>query len=211
MVQEADQIRDEITEPIFGDLFMKASIGPKTILYPAPALVVGTYDREGKPNVMTAAWGGICCSSPPCVTVSLRKATYTYNNIREQKAYTLSIPSEKYVRETDYFGMVSGKDEDKFASTGFTPVRSELVNAPYVGEFPLVLECELLHTFEIGLHTQFIGEILDVKADQDLLGTDGLPDMGKVKPVVFGLGVRSYFGIGDFLGEAFSIGKEIKS
>jgi len=211
MVQEADQIRDEITEPIFGDLFMKASIGPKTILYPAPALVVGTYDREGKPNVMTAAWGGICCSSPPCVTVSLRKATYTYNNIREQNAYTLSIPSEKYVRETDYFGMVSGKDEDKFASTGFTPVRSELVNAPYVGEFPLVLECELLHTFEIGLHTQFIGEILDVKADQDLLGTDGLPDMGKVKPVVFGLGVRSYFGIGDFLGEAFSIGKEIKS
>ncbi len=190
---------------------MKASIGPKTILYPAPALVVGTYDREGKPNVMTAAWGGICCSSPPCVTVSLRKATYTYDNIREQKAYTLSIPSEKYVRETDYFGMVSGKDEDKFSSTGFTPVRSELVNAPYVGEFPLVLECGLLHTFEIGLHTQFIGEILDVKADQDLLGTDGLPDMGKVKPVVFGPGVGSYFGIGDFLGDAFSIGKEIKS
>ena len=190
---------------------MKASIGPKTILYPAPALVVGTYDREGKPNVMTAAWGGICCSSPPCVTVSLRKATYTYDNIREQKAYTLSIPSEKYVKETDYFGMVSGKDEDKFASTGFTPVRSELVNAPYVGEFPLVLECGLLHTFEIGLHTQFIGEILDVKADQDVLGTDGLPDMGKVKPVVFGPAVRSYFGIGDFLGKAFSIGKEIKS
>ena len=190
---------------------MKASIGPKTILYPAPALVVGTYDREGKPNVMTAAWGGICCSSPPCVTVSLRKATYTYDNIREQKAYTLSIPSEKYVKETDYFGMVSGKDEDKFSSTGLTPVRSELVNAPYVGEFPLVLECGLLHTFEIGLHTQFIGEIMDVKTDQDLLGTDGLPDMGKVKPVVFGLGVRSYFGIGDFLGEAFSIGKEIKS
>jgi flavin reductase (DIM6/NTAB) family NADH-FMN oxidoreductase RutF len=74
---------------------MKTSIGPKTILFPAPALVVGTYDREGKPNVMTAAWGGICCSSPPCVTVSLRKATYTYDNILEQKAYTLSIPSEK--------------------------------------------------------------------------------------------------------------------
>ena len=190
---------------------MKTSVGPKTILYPAPALVVGTYDREGKPNVMTAAWGGICCSSPPCVTVSLRKATYTYDNIREQKAYTLSIPSEKYVRETDYFGMVSGKDEDKFSLTGLTPVRSELVNAPYVGEFPLVLECCLLHTFEIGLHTQFIGEILDVKADQDLLRTDGLPDMGKVKPVIFGPGVRSYFGIGDFLGVAFSIGKEFKS
>jgi len=190
---------------------VKASIGPKTILYPAPALVVGTYDRDGKPNVMTAAWGGICCSSPPCVTVSLRKATYTYGNILEQKAYTLSIPSENFVREVDYFGMVSGKDEDKFSATGLTPVRSEQVNAPYVEEFPVILECWLLHTFELGLHTQFVGEILDVKANQDLLRNDGLPDMEKVKPIIFGPGVRAYFGLGNFLGDAFSIGNEIKS
>ncbi len=190
---------------------MKASIGPKTVVYPAPALVVGTYDGDGRPNVMTAAWGGICCSSPPCVTVSLRKATYTYGNILEQKAYTLSIPSENFVKEVDYFGMVSGKDEDKFTKTGLTPARSELVNAPYVEEFPVILECWLLHTFEIGLHTQFVGEILDVKANPDLLGSDGLPDMEKVKPIVFGPGVRSYFGIGNFLGDAFSIGNEVKS
>jgi flavin reductase (DIM6/NTAB) family NADH-FMN oxidoreductase RutF len=189
---------------------MKASLGARTILYPAPALVVGTYDMDGKPNVMTAAWGGICCSSPPCVTVSLRKATYTYGNIHAQKAYTLNIPSEKYVREVDYFGMASGKDEDKFASSGLTPVRSDLVKAPYIEEFPVVLECWLLHTFEIGLHTQFVGEIVDVKADENLLRGDGLPDMEKVKPIIFGPEVRSYFGIGDFLGEAFSIGKEIK-
>jgi len=160
---------------------------------------------------MTAAWGGICCSKPPCVTVSLRKATYTYGNILEQKAYTLSVPSEKYVKEADYFGMVSGRDEDKFFATGLTPVRSELVNAPYVEEFPIILECKLLHTFEIGLHTQFIGEIRDVKADGDLLRKDGLPDMEKVKPVVFGPGVHSYYGIGDFLGDAFSLGKAFKS
>ncbi len=190
---------------------MKASIGPKTILYPAPALVVGTYDGDGRPNVMTAAWGGICCSSPPCVTVSLRKAMYTYGNILEQKAYTLNIPSENFVKEVDYFGMVSGKDEDKFSATGLTPARSDLVNAPYVEEFPVVLECGLLHTFEIGLHTQFVGGILDVKANQDLLRSDGLPDMEKVKPIIFGPGVRNYFGLGDFLGDAFSIGNEIKS
>ena len=79
---------------------MKKSIGAETIVYPAPILIVGTYDKSGKPNVMTAAWGGICSSKPPCVTVSLRKATYSYGNIVENKAYTINIPSEKYVRES---------------------------------------------------------------------------------------------------------------
>jgi len=114
---------------------------------------------------MTAAWGGICCSEPPCVTVSLRKARYSYGNIVENKAYTINIPSEKYVSECDYFGMVSGKPKDKFSAARLTPIKSDLVKAPYIKEFPVILECKLLHTFEIGIHTQFIGEILDVKAD----------------------------------------------
>ena len=101
---------------------MKKSIGAKTIIYPAPVLIVGTYDKTGKPNVMTAAWGGICCSKPPCVAVSLRKATYSYGSIVENKAYTINIPSEKFVKESDYFGLVSGKTEDKFAAAGLTPV-----------------------------------------------------------------------------------------
>ena len=80
---------------------MKKSIGAKTIIYPSPVLIVGTYDKTGKPNAMTAAWGGICCSEPPCVTVSLRKVTYSYGNIAENKAYTINIPHEKYVKECD--------------------------------------------------------------------------------------------------------------
>ena len=189
---------------------MKESIGAKTILYPTPVLIVGTYDKDGKPNGMTAAWGGICCSSPPCVTVSLRKATYSYSSIIESKAYTLSIPSEKYVSEADYFGMVSGKNEDKFKATGLTPVKSELVNAPYIEEFPLVLECKLLHTFEIGLHTQFVGEILDVKADETVLSDDGVPDIKKVNPILYATAEKEYFGVGNKIGAAFSIGKSIK-
>ena len=115
---------------------MKRSIGAKTIVYPAPVLIVSTYDAEGKPNAMTAAWGGICCSKPPCVTVSLRKATYSYNCIVQSKAYTLNIPSQKYVKEADYLGMATGKTEDKFKVTGFTPIKSDVVNAPYIEEFP---------------------------------------------------------------------------
>ncbi len=188
---------------------MKKSLGAKTMLYPAPVLLVGSYDKNNKPNAMTAAWGGICCSSPPCVTVSLRKATYSYGSIIENKAYTLSIPSEKYVKEADYFGMASGKDKDKFLATGLTPVKSELVNAPYIKEFPLILECRLLHTFEIGLHTQFIGEVVDVKADEFVLDIKGLPDIEKLQPIIFSPGSRKYHGIGSILGDAFSIGKTI--
>ncbi len=186
---------------------MKKSLGAKTLLYPTPALVVGSYDLQGKPNVMTAAWGGICCSEPPCVAVSLRKATYSYHNIVHRKAFTISLPSERYAKDADYFGIVSGKAEDKFAASGLTPVHSDLVDAPYVQEFPLVLECRLLHTFELGLHTQFVGEILDVKADQAMLGEGGVPDVEKLRPIIFAPGSQAYYGIGRRLGKAFSIGK----
>lgn len=186
---------------------MKKSLGTKTLVYPTPVFVVGTYDRAGKPNVMTAAWAGICCSVPPCVAVSLRKATYTYGNILERNAFTVSIPSEDYVKEADYFGIVSGRDEDKLAKSGLTPVRSDLVDAPYVKEFPLVLECRLLHHIEIGLHTQFIGEILDVKSDE--VGEDGLPDIEKVRPILFSPERREYHSVGRYLGKAFSIGRGI--
>jgi len=189
---------------------MKKSLGTKTLLYPTPVWVVGTYDKEGKPNVMTIAWGGICCSKPPCVAISLRKATYTYGNIVERKAFTLNIPSEVHAREADYFGSVSGKNEDKFAATGFTPMKSEIVDAPYLKEFPLILECKVIHVIEIGLHTQFIGEIFDVKADESVLSEKGVPDIEKVRPIIFSPEVRRYYKVGDYLGEAFSIGKSIR-
>jgi len=187
---------------------MKKSIGAKTIVFPAPAFVVGTYDKEGKANVMTAAWGGICCSQPPCVTVSLREATYTYGNIMERKAFTLNIPSSDYVKEVDYFGLVSGRDTDKFAVTGLTPVKSDLVDAPCVKEFPYILECELLHTFKIGLHTQFIGKVLDIKAEEDILGEKNRAIIEKLKPFLYVPDSRDYYGFGESLGKGFSTGKD---
>jgi len=189
---------------------MRKSIGAKTIVYPTPVFIVGTYDRDGRPNAMNAAWAGICCSSPPCVSIALRKATYTYGNIVEQKAFTVSIPSQDFVREADYFGIATGRTEDKFFTAGLTPEKSDLVNAPYVKEFPLSLECKLLHTLEIGLHTLFIGEILDVKTEENVLGDDGLPQIEKIKPLIFSPSNQSYYGLGEYLGKAFSLGKAIR-
>lgn len=188
---------------------MKKSVGAKTFALPTPVWVIGSYDENGSPNIMTAAWGGICCSVPPCVTVSLQKIRASYDHITKHKAFTVSIPSQQHLSEADYVGMVSGKKVDKFAATGLTAVRSELVDAPYVKEFPLILECRLLHTIDLGQHTQFIGEILDVKADEAVLGENGLPELGKVSPFTFSPPEMKYYSIGQYLGKAYSVGAKL--
>jgi flavin reductase (DIM6/NTAB) family NADH-FMN oxidoreductase RutF len=186
---------------------MKKSLGAKIIVSVTHVWVIGTYDGEGKPNMMTAAWGGVCCSQPPCVAVSLRKATYTYGSIVKRKAFTVNVPSADYAKQTDYVGIYSGRSTDKLSVAKLTPARSKLVDDPYVQEFPLVLECKLLHTIEIGLHTQFIGEIVDVKAEESILGENGLPDVGKVVPFFYSPETRTYYKIGEYLGKAHSTGR----
>ena len=188
---------------------MKQSLGPRALIFPAPVLMVGTYDKAGKPNLMNAAWGGICCSDPPCVAVSLRKARHSYDSIVARQAFTVGIANEANMAAADYVGIASGRDADKFAVAGLTPVRSELVDAPYAGEFPLVLECRLLHTVEIGIHTQFIGEIVDVKGDREILAEDGLPDILRMQPLVYDTAHKGYHAVGPLVGKAFSVGKEL--
>lgn len=187
---------------------MKKSIKPATLAIPTPVWCVGSYDEEGKPNVMTIAWGGICNSSPPMITVSLRKATYTYGSILKRGAYTVSVPSVKHVSEADYFGIASGRDADKFAVSGLTPVRSDLVDAPYVDEFPLVFECRVAETFELGLHTQFVGEIVGIKADEAILNEKGMPVIGAADPFAYSPATREYVGLGDVVGQGFKVGKK---
>ena len=189
---------------------MKIFLPPQTILLPSPVLIIGTYGPDGRPNVMNAAWGGIASSKPPCISVSLREATLTYHNIKHSGAFTVNIPSEKYLREADYVGIVSGKDFDKFKETGLTPEKSKLVNAPIVTEFPYALECKLVKEVELGLHTMFIGEIVGMVADSEILTPNQLPDIEKVRPMLFGsFGNMAYYSIGDKLGTAFSVGKEL--
>lgn len=188
---------------------MKKSLGAKALIVPTPVWIVCTYDNDKRANGMTVAWGGVCCSDPPCVAVSVRKATYSYGNIVERKAFTVNVPSEEHIRQADYFGIQSGRNEDKFAKAGFTAVAAEEVDAPYISQCPLILECKLLHTIELGLHTQFVGQIVDLKAESAIIDENGSIDIEKAKPVVFAPGGRTYNGIGQSLGKAFDIGKSI--
>ena len=187
---------------------MKKSIGAKTLLFPTPVLIVCSYDEKGVPNAMNVAWGGIASSEPPCVAISVREPRQTYANILANKAFTVNIPSEKYMKEADYFGIYSGKTEDKFKATGLTPVKSERVDAPYIKEFPLVLECTLKETHKLGIHTQFIGEIKDVKVEESALNAKGFPDPALMKAFLFDPGTSAYYATGKFLGQAFTIGKK---
>ena len=190
---------------------MKVALPGQTILLPSPVLIIGRYGADGRPNMMNAAWGGISCSTPPRISVSLREATLTYHNIKETGAFTVNITAERYVREADFVGMVSGRDHDKFAETGLTPTRSKLVDAPIVEEFPYALECELAGEVELGSHTMFVGDIVGIVADSDVLSDTQVPDIEKVRPMLWGsFGNMAYFGVGDRLGDAFSIGRELK-
>ncbi len=189
---------------------MHVSLGAKTISFPNPVWCIGSYDPSGKPNLMTIAWGGICNAKPPSVTISLRKVTHTYQNIMTHKAYTVNVPSVHYVKETDYVGMVSGESTDKFAATGLTPVKSEIVKAPYIKEFPLILECKVLQINELGLHTQFIGEIMDVKAHENVLDETGGAQITKVLPLIYGEGNSEYHSVGEQrFGKVFQIGRQL--
>jgi flavin reductase (DIM6/NTAB) family NADH-FMN oxidoreductase RutF len=190
---------------------MKLSLPAQTILLPSPVLVIGTYCADGKPNIMTAAWGGIACSKPPCVSISLREATLSFHSIQQTEAFTVNIPSEKYFKEADFAGLASGRDCDKFEETGLTAEKSKLVNAPLVKEFPYALECRLIQQVTLGLHTMFIGEIVGMVADSEALSPSKLPDIEKVHPILFGsFGSNAYYAVGKKLGDAFSVGKELK-
>jgi len=188
---------------------MKKSIGAKTFLAAVPILIVGSYDKDFQPNLMACAWGGICCSNPPCINISLRKATYSYHNIIFHKSFTVNILFAEQVKKADFYGIVSGCDYKKFEQTGITPERSDLVDAPYGKEFPVILECKVIHQIDIGLHTEFIGEIMDVKIEDNLIDENGKIMADKLNPILYTPEVRKYYAKGEYLGRGFIEGKEL--
>ncbi|PKL92192.1 MAG: flavoredoxin [Candidatus Goldiibacteriota bacterium HGW-Goldbacteria-1] len=190
---------------------MKKFLAPQPILLPSPVLIIGTYGENDAPNIMNAAWGGIASSKPPCISISVQPVRLTHENIIRNKCFTINIPSEKFVKQADYAGLVSGREYNKFEEAKLTPEKSALVNAPYIKEFPYCLECKLVNTVNVGSHTMFIGEIVGIVADSNVLGKNSLPDIKKVKPIMFGsFGSRAYYGVGNKIGDAFAVGSKIK-
>ncbi len=178
-------------------------------LLPTPILLVGTYDRFGRPNIMPASWGGICASQPPSLAVSIRKTRWTHAAIQERNAFTVSIPNAEMIAQVDFAGLHSGEKLDKFSALGWTAVTAEHVDAPYVGECPLVLELVLSQTIEIGSHTQYIGEIMDTKIDEGCLMYTGIPDVQSLNPCFYAPLAQEYWSLGSFIARAHSVGHTV--
>lgn len=185
----------------------KKNIGAVVALCPTPIVLCGTYDAQGRPNLATLAWAGVCSSVPPAIQISIRKNRHTYNSIVERKAFTVNIPSAGDAEAADFCGLVSGDRYDKFSFSGLTPKRGQFVDAPIVGEFPICMECSLLHIFEIGSHDLFVGEILASWVNETCLEADGSVNAHKVSPLVFAPGEAYYYSLGPSVGRAFNIGK----
>ncbi len=186
----------------------KIAVGPQTLLYPKPALLVGA-NVDGKPNFMTVAWAGIVNRKPPMLNVAIRRERYTFLGIEENQTFSVNIPSEDLVKETDYCGLVSGKKYDKAADCGFSVFYAKLETAPLIEQCPVNLECRLVQKVDFETHVLCIGTIEEVHVDENCL-TDGKPDVEKVRPLVFASGYEyAYFGLGDRLASGFRVGKKL--
>lgn len=190
---------------------MKQSVGINSLIFPNPVIVAGTYDEQGEPNAATLAWGGIGCSDPQSVTIAVRPSRHTFEALQRTKAFTVNLPSAVYAAETDFFGLASGRNTRKFEATGLTPVHGEFVDAPYIAEFPYCMECVVTHTLDLGSHTLFVGAVKDVKVDELYVNEQGVLDFEKANILSFDPGIKAYRAPGEFVGQAYSIGKKFIS
>ncbi|HSH70791.1 MAG TPA: flavin reductase family protein [Deferrisomatales bacterium] len=184
----------------------KIQLGPKPFLLPQPAVLVGTV-VDGLPNFMLAAWCGVANQTPPMVTVAVRPNRHTQRGIEANRAFSLNIPSANLAVKADYCGIVSGKNADK--SSVFTLRKGTVAGAPLIEECPLILECRLVQTLELPTHHLHLGEVVEVHADADCL-VEGVPEMGKVDPLVYSITDGQYWKIGEPVAKAFQVGKQLE-
>ena len=189
---------------LFGGSDMsRIDFGAKPIMFPQPVLIIGTYDENGVPNAMNAAWGITTDFKEITISLSEHKTT---KNLAVRGAFTVSMATEGQVVPCDYVGIESADNTpDKFARAGFHATKSSFVDAPLIDELPMALECRV-KSFEDGI---LIGEIVNVSADESVV-TDGKIDPGKLKPITFDPCNNTYIGLGDKVGDAFNCGAALK-
>lgn len=185
---------------------MRKNFGPKTWLYPMPVLIVGTYNENGTPNAMNAAWGGIYDTNQ--VMLCLADDHKTTANIKRTGAFTVSFATASTVIPCDYVGIVSANDvPDKFAKAGFHAEKSESVNAPVILELPMTLECRLIRFNEYGI---CVGEIVNASVEESILDEGGKVDAKKLDPILYDSVTHAYWSFGEKVGQAFSDGKKLQ-
>ena len=167
---------------------MKIKKKPYTVLFPVPVVLVTCIDSLGEPNIITLAWAGTLCSEPPIIGLGIRPNRFSHKLIKNSKEFVVNIPTVKKILETDYCGITSGKDTKKFLKTKLTPEDANLVKAPLIRECPVNIECNLKKIISLGVHDLFLGEIVQVHLDEEILDEKGKIDFSKIEPFVFNVG-----------------------
>ena len=180
-------------------------LGVKPYLYPMPTYMIGTYNEDDTVDVMMMAWGGICAED--MVALNLEEDHKTVTNLRQRKAFTLSVPGTDTIRESDFFGIASAnKVTDKFARSGLHAVKSSRVDAPIVTEYPLTLECEVVDMQQQPYGLRVLGRIVNVLADEKVLDEKGKVDPAKLHAFAFDQMQHGYYALGDKVGQAWGTG-----
>lgn len=180
------------------------------MLYPLPAVMVSVADKNGNQNIITIAWAGTVCTNPPMVSISVRPERHSYHMIEETGEFVINLTNEKLTYATDYCGVKSGRDVDKFKEMKLTPVKGDYVAAPMIGESPVNIECRVVKKEELGSHHMFIAEVLAVHVDEAYMDETNRFALEKTKPIVYVHG--EYFGLGQILGNfGYSIRKSPKN
>jgi len=186
---------------------MRKNFGAKAMCYPMPVYIIGTYGQDGTPNAMNAAWGGI--SEETEISICISEDHKTTENILARKAFTVSMATAKYMKACDYVGIVSGNQEpDKFAKAGFHATKSQFVDAPLIDELPMAVECELISYDPASC--RLVGKIVNVCADESVLGDDGKIDVAKLQPITYDPVHHHYLALGEKVGQAFHDGLALK-
>ena len=186
---------------------MRKNFGAKAICYPMPVFIIGTYNADGTPNAMNAAWGGI--SEEQEITICVDSAHKTAENLIARGAFTVSMATADQMVACDYVGIVSGnKEPDKFAKAGFHATKSEFVDAPLIDELPMALECEVI-SYDVET-CRLVGRIVNVCADESVLGDNGKVDVTKLQPITFDPVNHHYLALGEKVGQAFHDGMALK-
>ena len=186
---------------------MRKNFGAKEMCYPMPVFIIGTYNEDGTPNAMNAAWGGV--TEEAQLTICVDASHKTAENVRKRKAFTVSMGTADYVTACDYVGIVSGnKEPNKFAKAGFHATKSPFVDAPLIDEFPMALECELISYDEESCH--LLGKIVNVCVDEAYLNADGKVDVSKLRPITYDSSNHRYLVLGEAVGHAFHDGMQLK-
>jgi flavin reductase (DIM6/NTAB) family NADH-FMN oxidoreductase RutF len=186
---------------------MKKNLGNTPVLAPLPVLIVATYDEQGMPNAMNVAWGGQCGYHHVALNLSLNYKTT--ENLKHTKAFTLSIATVDTLVVSDYFGLVSGRKENKIEKAGVHVTRSEFVDAPVIDEYPLTLECKVIEMQEALGEMHVVGEVVNMQADESILDEQGKVDLGKLRSISYDSASHSYRVLGDIVGKAFKDGNKL--